>query len=295
MNNPRIGILGARSLIGSELIHLLKSHKVETYAFSRIEVDLQIKDSEAGANVHWKLLNQSANENADVVIESWISLIPIWNLKDYKHVLKAHGAKKIIAFSSTSLFTKKISKDPKEQLTSNLYQAGENDLQEISRELGIRWTIFRPTLIYGRFDDRNISEIKKFIERFRFFPIFGEAVGKRQPIHVKDVAEACLTALRSENVGGKVYTISGAEVLTYRELVNRVFRMLGYPTWTVKVPLMLFRIAISLIKVIPKFKKWSPSMAERMNVDLVFDQSDATRDFGFTPRSFELDPKDYVS
>jgi hypothetical protein len=35
-------------------------------------------------------------------------------------------------------------------------------------------------------------------------------------------------------------------------------------------------------------------MAERMNRDLVFDHSEATRDFGFTPRPFVLSAEDVV-
>ena len=38
------------------------------------------------------------------------------------------------------------------------------------------------------------------------------------------------------------------------------------------------------------FKDFNAEMARRMNEDLVFDTSDAVRDFGFAPRKFEPEP-----
>jgi hypothetical protein len=44
--------------------------------------------------------------------------------------------------------------------------------------------------------------------------------------------------------------------------------------------------------VLPRFRKWSFSMAERMQIDMVFDHAAATRDFGFNPRPFQVDKSD---
>jgi len=43
---------------------------------------------------------------------------------------------------------------------------------------------------------------------------------------------------------------------------------------------------------VPRYRNWSSAMAERMNRDLVFDHSEATRDFGFAPRAFVLSAED---
>ena len=42
------------------------------------------------------------------------------------------------------------------------------------------------------------------------------------------------------------------------------------------------------IALLPGKENVTPEMALRMNMDLCFDHSDATRDFGFSPRGFHL-------
>lgn len=85
------------------------------------------------------------------------------------------------------------------------------------------WVILRPTLIYGRGRDRNITVIARFIRRFGFFPVLGRATGLRQPVHAEDVALACHRALEAPAATNRAYNISGGETVTYREMVRRVF------------------------------------------------------------------------
>jgi len=53
-----------------------------------------------------------------------------------------------------------------------------------------------------------------------------------------------------------------------------------------------FAFAVKLIKVLPRFRKWSPAMVERMNQNMVFEYDEAARDLGFSPRPFMLEEKD---
>jgi uncharacterized protein YbjT (DUF2867 family) len=78
-------------------------------------------------------------------------------------------------------------------------------------------------------------------------------------------------------------------VLTYREMVEAVFRQLGRPPRIVEVPLPALRAAIGAARWIPGMGSLSPEMASRMGVDLCFDHAEAARDFGFRPRPFQLD------
>ena len=54
------------------------------------------------------------------------------------------------------------------------------------------------------------------------------------------------------------------------------------------MPLWAFRLAVAALRVLPRYRRWSAAMAERMNSDLVFDHSAAARDLGFRPRGFKL-------
>ena len=162
----------------------------------------------------------------------------------------------------------------------------EQDLIDWTLQSKIAWIILRPTLIYGDGRDRNISSIARFIQRFGFFPLLGEGRGLRQPLHARDVAMACRLALEARHIANRAYEISGGETLSYRDMVCRVFEALGRHPRIVTVPLWCFRLAVAGARLLPPFHKLSAAMAERMNQDLVFDHSAASRDWGFSPEPF---------
>ena len=145
-----------------------------------------------------------------------------------------------------------------------------------------------PTLIYGGGRDGNISEIARLIRRFGFFPLVGQGLGLRQPVHGADVAAACVAALNTAKASNREYNLSGAEVLPYGEMVGRVFAAVGRRPRFLVVPLGVFKLALVGLRLLPRYRHWSAAMAQRMNQDLVFDHADAARDLGFRPRPFTL-------
>jgi nucleoside-diphosphate-sugar epimerase len=149
-----------------------------------------------------------------------------------------------------------------------------------------------PTMIYGLGTDKNVAEIIRFISRWGFFPILGQANGLRQPIHVEDLARACVVAMDSPTGKNRAYDVSGAEELPYREMIKRIFVALGKKPRIVVFPRGCFRCALLGLNLIPRFRYWSVAMVDRMESDMVFDHSDARDAFGFDPRSFMLGVND---
>ena len=206
-------------------------------------------------------------------------------------MLQAYGARRVVAISSTSRFTKYAGSnatDSTENALARQLEEGEEHFKGWATEQGIEWVILRPTLIYGLGQDKNLSEIARFIRRFGFFPVFGEAKGLRQPIHVEDVASASIAAMNSKAAAGREYNISGGETLTYKEMVTRVFVAVNRRPRFIAIPLVAFKLGVGLMRVFPRYQHWSPTMAERMNQNLVFASVDAMRDFGFLPRPFQM-------
>ncbi|WP_339728425.1 NAD(P)-dependent oxidoreductase [uncultured Gimesia sp.] len=288
-----VGVLGATSFVGNRLFapELRQiSDKDHTWiAFSRSKQELM---PEEASNVHWCVLNDDPLANVRQKIEYWICLIPIWVLPDYYSLLESLGARRIIALSSTSRFSKVNSIDLSEQNLADRLVGGEQQLISWAEENTIDWVIVRPTLIYGFGRDQNITVIARFIQRFGFFPLLGKANGLRQPIHVDDVAKSCLLALNEEKIVGKAYNISGGETLSYKEMVERIFTVLGVKPKFIQFPLVAFRILITLLHFLPKFRKMSAGMADRMNQDLTFPNQDAKDDLKFEPRGFQLSKED---
>lgn len=290
----RVGVLGATSLVGKCLIPLLIQDGWEVTAFSRQKVDSEFIQTSTA--VKWysleSLRENQPNSNLDQKIPYWFYLAPIWTLPAYFDFLSKQIVKKIIVLSSTSIFTKEASSDTSEIKIAEKLKEGEAALRNWAGKYGINWIILRPTLIYGYGQDRNICEIAHFIQRFHFFPLLGNASGLRQPIHADDVAMACYAAFLSQQVANRVYNISGNELISYREMVERVFYALDKPPILLKIPYWFFRLTIKLLKLFPRYSNWSIAMVERMGRDLIFDHSEAARDFGFMPRSFRLGKED---
>ena len=285
----RIGVLGASSLVGGRLLPLLTEARWQVTAFSRKAV------GPTSDGVEWRrlLLTKSDSfQKGEGVMPHWICLAPIWILPDYFGLLEAQGVRRVVVLSSTSRYTKNDSSDPQEQAIAFRLIEAEACVREWAESRGVEWVILRPTLIYGSGLDKNITEIMRFIRRFGFFPLFGKASGLRQPIHAADVAGACLSAMQAPDAANRAYNISGGEMLTYRDMVARVFAALGRPPRLFPVPLLAFRVAVALLRCLPRYRKWSTAMAERMNRDMVFDHSEAVRDFGFKPRAFALSAED---
>ena len=285
--HPVTGLLGASSFVGESVMLLVHdSHHV--FAFSRKDADF--KNS---AGVTWlKPVAPSLTHTEAPKIKEWLCMAPIWVLPQYFSMLEAYGARRVVALSSTSRFTKDDSSDPEEQAIALRLADAEARVQAWAASQGVEWIILRPTLIYGLGRDKNIAEIARFIRRFGFFPLFGKAKGLRQPLHAHDVAGACIAALDAPAAANRAYNLSGFETIAYRDMVVRIFSAIGGPVRLVPVPLFAFRFAVAILRLLPRYRNWPSAMAERMNRDLVFDHGEATRDFGFNPRPFVLSAED---
>jgi nucleoside-diphosphate-sugar epimerase len=286
--SSKIGVLGASSFVGECLIQLLRKEGCRIVAFSRYPHDGKIE-----SDVTWLQLPPELPTSFDVSpIRDWVSVAPIEALPQYFAMLKACGARRVVALSSTSLLAKKDSPDPGEQALVQGLHAGEQALRMWAESQGVEWVILRPTLIYGYGRDKNVTEILYFIRRWGFFPLLGRADGLRQPVYVEDVAAACVSALTVSAAGNRTYNLSGGETLSYREMVSRAFTAIGRPPHLVTIPRWLFRLAVRVLRQLPRYRNWTTEMAERMNRDLVFDHVDANRDISFSPRPFRLSPQD---
>lgn len=289
MDYKRIGILGATSLVGECLLPLLIADGRQVTAFSRRKVE------QSFMGVDWRQIYPLPNPPFTLVegnIHCWICVAPIWVLSNYFRLFEEHGVCRIVVLSSTSRFTKHDSSDLQDRAIAHRLADAEKRLQVWAENRDVEWVILRPTLIYGLARDKNISEITRFIRRFGFFPLFGQAQGLRQPVHAEDVAGACFAALVATGVKNQAYNISGAETLGYREMVSRVFSAIGRCPRFINVPIGVFRLAVTCLRLLPRYRHWSAGMAERMNRDMVFDHADAVRDFGYCPRAFVLSRKD---
>lgn len=280
-------VAGAASQIGYHLLPRLREAGWNVAAISRSPPPRDAR----GASWHrLDLQGLTALTQSDLRAPCLICLAPIGILLPLVGTLAALGTSRLIAFSSTSRFTKANSADPEERKLAADFARSEEALAAQCERNGIRWTVFRPTLVYSPGLDRNVSEIARLIRRLNCFPIVGSGLGRRQPVHADDLAAACVAALCESRAFNRAYNLSGGETLTYRAMVERIFEGLGRVPRIVRVPPRLFKTAVKAAHAIPRFRKLSPELVTRMNTDMCFDHDEASRDLGFKPRRFAFRP-----
>jgi NADH dehydrogenase len=73
------------------------------------------------------------------------------------------------------------------------------------------------------------------------------------PVHVEDVAQAFLTALRESSTIGETYIIGGPEALTWTEMLRRIARTVGRKKWILPMPIGIMKLAAALFEWLPFF------------------------------------------
>jgi nucleoside-diphosphate-sugar epimerase len=270
-------VLGATSLIGRHLMARLKEEGLDPIAFSRRPppgdacwVGGDLKDPDLAERLP--------------VATTVFSLSPIWLLPSALRALEARGMARLIAFSSTSRFTKTDSPVAAERAVAAALAEAEQAIEAWCAANGVAWTILRPTLIYDEGHDENVSRIARLVRRFHVMPLSGAGEGLRQPVHAEDLAAGALAAAHAPAAQNRTYNLVGGETVSYRVMVDRVFEGLGKTPRTLPMPTWLFGLLMRLAK--PFFPGATTAMGTRMGQDLTFDSSDAARDFGWSPRQF---------
>ena len=96
------------------------------------------------------------------------------------------------------------------------------------RALGVAWTILRPS-----FFDSNLIEFGIVPRGGLFFPA-GD--GKEAPIDPRDIAAVAVKVLTTPGHEGKVYELTGPELLSFAEVVQKIADITGEPLKYVDVP-----------------------------------------------------------
>lgn len=271
-------VLGGTSLVGRFLLPRLAAEAVPTSVISR-------SPGPGDGAVRWIAadLTDPASLSDAGPADQVFSLSPIWLLPAVLPALKELGMRRLVAFSSTSRFTKTDSASLRERAVALALEEGEVEVERFCRAHGVGFTILRPTLVYAEGFDGNVSRLAKLILRFGALPLPGEGRGLRQPVHAADLADLARLSMRAETVDA-AYDAPGGETLSYRAMVERIFEALGRPPRIVSVPDPLMRAGYAVAK--PFLPRTSVGMIDRINQDLVFDSRPVGQAFDWSPRPF---------
>nr|WP_249816130.1 epimerase [Bradyrhizobium sp. 138] len=269
--------MGGSGIVGGYILERLVARGERPIAVSR-----EIQQS---PNVDWLRADLSAPKALQIEDVGTIYCTAHAKLlADALPCLITSNLRRVVAFTSTSLETKRDSELVEERKYVAAWAEAEAHLIEVCTKSGVGWTVLRPTLIYAEGRDSNVSRIAQLIQRLRFMPLAGEGLGLRQPVHAEDLAIGAINAAASPLAINKIYAVPGTDTVTYYEMVGRIFDGLKLPRRIISIPLELWRLAFLLGR--PFIKSANAAMASRMGKDMVFDPAPAIADFDWKPRPF---------
>lgn len=125
--------------------------------------------------------------------------------------------------------------------------------EEAVRGSALPWTIFRPSIIFGR-GDEFVTMLADLIQRYPAIPIVGTGLQRLQPIPVAQVAAGFAGALSRPATVKHTYAVGGPDAVTLLDLIDRIGRAMGRRhVRKVHVPLGLVRPAAQLLHRLPGF------------------------------------------
>jgi uncharacterized protein YbjT (DUF2867 family) len=157
--------------------------------------------------------------------------------------------------------------------------------EEAIQASGLRWTIVRPTMIYGRPGDRNMARLLAFVRRSPVVPIPGGGRRLIQPVHVDDLAGFIATVLEADAAVSRAYDVAGPEPLTLRQIVETAGQAAGRRPRLVSLPLGPAIAAVRAYERLSTKPRLKLEQLLRLDEDKAFDISAAVS-LGYAPRSF---------
>ena len=153
----------------------------------------------------------------------------------------------------------------------------------------MKWTILRPTMIYGALGDQNLSRLLTLLHRVPLLPVPGGGRHLQQSVHVADLAGAVLAAVERPAAAGTTYDVAGPAPLKFAELLQISARTVNSRARFVPMLLAPAMGAARCYERIGRHPRIRAEQQQRLAEDKALAIDDAARDLGYAPRSFADD------
>jgi NADH dehydrogenase len=170
------------------------------------------------------------------------------------------------------------------------YLRSKGEAESIVAESGLAWTIFRPSVIFGR-EDRFLNMFAQLNELFPVIPL-GCPNARFQPVFVEDVAKAFVQSLDRDATAGERYSLCGPKVYTLAELVRYAGDLTGHRRPVLPLPEGAARLQATVLEMLPGALMTRDNV-DSMRIDSVCD-GPFPAIFGFSPAALETMAPTYL-
>lgn len=148
-------------------------------------------------------------------------------------------------------------------------------------------TILRPSVVFGE-EDRFFNLFASLMRVFPIVPVIGAGT-KLQPVYVGDVADAVMAAVTRPDCLGGVYELGGPEVVTLREIHQRLMAWTGMRRGLMAVPFGMAKVQASVLQCLPPKPLLTTDQVITLKTDsIVGTHALGFGDLGLRPAAMEL-------
>ncbi|QVL49049.1 MAG: NAD(P)H-binding protein [Thiocapsa sp.] len=184
------------------------------------------------------------------------------------------------------------------------YQRSKALAEAALKASGLRWTIFRPSVIFGDPDGRMefCSQLKKdIIDSPMPAPLFYSGLFPKNaggfelaPVHIDDVAAACVLAVNESRTESQTYSLCGPARLSWKAILTTIAAASGKTKLMLPAPAMAIKATASLLDRYPWFPISRDQIQMLMEGNVCFENDSFAR-LGLTPTPFGVDQLGYLN
>lgn len=164
------------------------------------------------------------------------------------------------------------------------YHRTKFEAEELVRKSPMRWTIFRPSIIFGPGDEFH-PLVADLVHR-PIVPVIDGAKSLLQPVSIGNVATAMAKAVTMPETQGQVFEVGGPERHAFIDIMYKVARHYGVWPNTMSVS---SRFAKPMVKFAQRFRSFPLTYDELVMLleDNICETEQFTRTFGVTLDPYE--------
>ena len=166
--------------------------------------------------------------------------------------------------------------------------------EDAVRASGTDWTVFRPSVIFGR-EDEFVNVLARLVRLSPLlYPLPGGGKARFQPIAVDDVAQVVASALDHTTTIHRAYDLGGPAQLTLRQVIERVLVAMDARRILVPVPTAILRPLIAIAQRLLPQPPVTTELLGLLAVDNVVNGNALRDEFHVAPTPFAPEELEYL-
>ncbi len=158
--------------------------------------------------------------------------------------------------------------------------------QDMVQESTLRWTILKPSVIFGP-EDEFVNVLARLVRLSPLvFPLPGGGVARFQPVAVADVARAVVSSLGDDATIRHSYSIGGPAALSLRQMTERILIAMNASRALIGVPVPAIRPLVALAQKLLPNPPVTTGLLDLLDIDNVIERNDLKDKLGIDPVPF---------